>query len=258
MADINTLSRQRLDFRKGPKGEEVAILTVTLGDKSVHRYEASADNAEVNRFAKALANAEMRKMEISGEIAGLSDDEIAGMFGKIFKAVKSVAKGARKIATSKVFKAAGKGLVAISPALGPFGVAAASVGGGMMVASKLADASIAAEAGAKRVSNVLSSGAKGYARKAGGRRGWSSLLRFANSKRKGGLARAAGPRTYQRYKNARPRKRRYVAPWQQQRYAPPQSFQRFRPAPWQQQQQRYAPQPPPWYGQARTQARRWF
>lgn len=239
MADINKMSRQRLDFRKGPNGEEVAVLTVTLGDKSVHRFEDSATDTEVNAFARGLANAEMKQKEIAGEIAGLSDDEIAGMFGKIFKAVKKVGKVARKIATSKVFRKASQGLVAISPALGPFGPAAAAVGGGMMVASKLADASIAAESGAKGISRALSGGAKKYASKiTRGRRGrrgaWGQLMRWGNSKRKSALARAGGRRSWQRYRQQR-RRPRYApqrfAPQRFQRFAP----QRFRPAPqWQQ------------------------
>lgn len=221
MAKLEDMSRQRLDFRKGPKGEEIAILTVTLGDKSVHRFEESTDDAEVDRFAKGLANAEMKRKKVAGEIAGWSEDDIAGFWSSIKKAVKSVAKVARKIATSKVFRKAAQGLMAIAPALGPFGAAAAAVGGGMMVASKLSDASIAAESGAKSISRMMSGGAGRWARRIsrGNPGSIRQLMQWGNSKRKVAMARAGGRRSWGAFSRARAtrpqpqqRQRRYPAP----------------------------------------------
>jgi hypothetical protein len=219
LQDLNSLSRQRLDFSEGPEGQAIATLTVSLGDGSVHRYKAESTEQEVNELAKGIANAEINAMKISGEIAGMGEDEIAGLFGKIWKGVKSVGKVARKIASSKVFKMAGKGLTMIAPALGPFAPAALAVGGGMMVASKLSDASIAAEAGAKKVARNL--GLKGKAAskhvaaavaksiRAQGRRPrrglFGRLSRWGNSKRKSAMARAAGRRPAPR-KRRRPKK----------------------------------------------------
>ena len=224
------LSRQRIDYTEKPNGDTVATLTVTLGDGSVHRYEGTSTAREVDQLAKVIANAEMRAMKISGAIEGWDDAQISGMFGSIFKAVKSVGKIARKIASSKAFKWAGKGLVAIAPALGPFAPAALAVGGGMMVASKLSDASIAAEAGAKRVSKMLTGGARRYARASArsvprsarrGRRGFGggwmrSLLNWGNSRRKGMMARAMG-RTYRAAPRPRKRVRLTAAYWARKR-----------------------------------------
>lgn len=219
LQDLNSLSRQRLDFSEGPQGQAVATLTVTLGDGSVHRYKAESTEQEVNELAKGIANAEIRAMKISGEIAGMGDDEIAGVFGSIVKGVKSVGKAARKIASSKVFKMAGKGLVLAGPFLGPLAPAAMAVGGGMMVASKLSDASIAAEAGAKRVAKNLGlsgkrstrSVARAVSKRTGGRRGgwFGGIKRWANAKRKAAAARAMGRRPAPvRRKAPRPKKRR--------------------------------------------------
>jgi len=193
MPDIEKLSRQRIDFTEDGKGNTTANLTVTLGDGSVRRFKATSTEREVDKLAKGIANAEMRQMEISGEIAGWGEDEISGWFSKIVKGVKKVGKVARKIASSKVFKMAGKGLLAASPVLGPFAPAAAAIGGGMMIASKLSDASIAAEAGAKRVSRTLTGGAGKYVRRIARKPGsWKKLLGWGNRRRLGAAARATG------------------------------------------------------------------
>lgn len=193
MDKLESLSRQRIDYSEDANGDTVAVLTVTLGDGGVRRFTAKSSEAEVNKLAKGIANAEMRQMKISGEIAGMGDDEIAGLFGKIFKAVKSVGKVARKIASSKVFKMAGKGLLMAAPLAGPFGPALAAVGGGMMVASKLSDASIAAEAGARRVSRALTGGARRYVRRIARKpSSWRRLLSWGNRRRRGASARALG------------------------------------------------------------------
>ncbi len=195
MAELETFSRQRIDYTTGPNGETVATLTVTLGDGSVHRYKGSATEKEVDKLAKGIADAEVKAARISGEIAGFSDDEISGFWGKIVKSVKKVGKVARKIASSKAFKWAGKGLVAISPMLGPFGAATAAVGGGMMLASYASDMSIAAESGAKKVAKGLGINihkkARKMARRPSTRR---KLLNWANNRRKSVFARATGRR----------------------------------------------------------------
>lgn len=228
MADINSMSRQRLDFRTGPNGKEIAILTVTLGDKSVHRFEESADDAEVDRFAKGIANAEMQRKQIAGEIAGWSEEEISGWWSKIKKGVKKIGKVARKIATSKVFRKAAQGLVAVAPALGPFGGAAAAIGGGMMVASKLANASIAAESGARGVSRLMSGGARKYARRiTRGRRGpFSQIMRWGNRKRKGAMAYAGGRRLRRRSRSRRRPSRPRWAPQRPTRFPQWQQYAR--------------------------------
>lgn len=209
MAQLSDLSRQRIDYSTGPKGETVALLTVTLKDGSVHRFKGEATEREVDQLAKGIANAEMRKLQVSGEIAGMGEDEIAGLWGSIVKGVKKVGKVARKVASSKAFKWAGRGLVMAAPALGPFGAAAAAVGGGMMLASKVSDMSIAAEAGAKKTARALGINVKKTARKLGKKRSTRrKLISWANAKRKAVMARAAG-RTYRPRRRA-PQRRRYT------------------------------------------------
>lgn len=209
MAELETFSRQRIDYSMGPSGETIATLTVTLGDGSVHRYKGSATEKEVDKLAKGIADAEVKAKRISGEIAGMSEDEISGFWGSIVKSVKKVGKVARKIASSKAFKWAGKGLVAISPMLGPFGAATAAVGGGMMLASHVSDMSIAAEAGAKKVARGLGINlhkkARSIARRPATRR---KLINWANNRRKSVFARATGRRYTPPRRRAPVRRRR--------------------------------------------------
>ncbi len=231
LMDLNSLSRQRLDFSEGPEGQAIATLTITMGDGGVHRYKAESTEQEVNELAKGIANAEINAMQISGEIAGMGEDEISGIWGSIVKGVKSVGKAARKIASSKVFKMAGKGLTMAAPFLGPLAPAALAVGGGMMIASKLSDASIAAEAGAKRVAKSLGLSGKKASKhvaaavaksiRAQGKRprkgGWSSMIRFGNARRKAAMARADGRRRPAARK--RRRSKRGVAYWRKRAMA---------------------------------------
>jgi hypothetical protein len=114
--------------------------------------------------------------------------------------------------------------------MGPFAPLALSVGGGMMVASKLADASIAAESGAKGISRAMSGGAQKYARRiTRGRRGpFAQIMSWGNRKRKQSLARAGGRRSWARFRQQarrrpqpryRPQPRRGYQPYQPQRFA---------------------------------------
>jgi len=186
------LSRQRMDFSVGPRGETVATLTVSLGDGSVHRYRASTDDDELDQLAAAFGAAEVKSRSIAGH---LSEDEISGIFSSIGKAFKSVVNVAKKVAASKVFKGAAKGLAMAAPALGPFAPAAMGVSGAMGVASKLATAAVAAEAGAKRAAKTLAKKARKLAKRLtrGKRRATRTLMSIANRKRKG-AARLAGKR----------------------------------------------------------------
>lgn len=210
MANLEDLSRQRMDFRDNPDGSTTAILTVTLGNGDVHRFEGKSDAAEVDRLAKVIANAEMRELQISGEIAGMSEEEIAGVFGTIYNAAKGVYRGAQKVASSKAFKWAGKGLVLAGAVFPP----AAAVGAGMMAASKLSDASIAAEAGAKKTARKLTNAAKRYAGAVsrGNRSVANQVLTYGNRRRKAAGRRSEGrcPRTGSRRYQARQRRSRSV------------------------------------------------
>lgn len=205
MATMEDLSRQRLDFEEGPNGETVAILTITLGDGTVHRYRESTDQEELDQLGAAFATAEARQMKIEG----LSDDEIAGFFGSIAKGFKSVVNVAKKVASSKVFKAAGRGLAMAAPALGPFAPAAMAVSGGMEMAGRLARSAVAAEAGAKRVARKLARVAKKKnRRKVRKSKSAKKLARYGNKKRKSAFARIARLAKAMKKKKKRSKKKR--------------------------------------------------
>lgn len=188
MADLDQLSRQRLDFEELPGGGTRAILTVTLPNGKAYRYTADVDEDEYNQFANVVTAAETKMLQ---RVEGLSDEEIAGLFDSIAKGFKSVVNGVKKVATSKVFKFAAKGLQTIAPALGPYAPAAMAVGGGMQVASKIASSAVAAEAGAKRAARALGLSAKRVShRKTRGRGPFTKMLtRWANKKRKSAFSR---------------------------------------------------------------------
>lgn len=170
------LSRQRLDFSKGPRGETIATLTVTLQDGSVRRFRESVTDRDLEDLGMAFAKAE------APGVAGLFDDIGKALGG----AVKSVAGAAKKVASSKVFRTAAKGLALVAPAAGPMAPALMTVSGGMQVASKLASASVAAEAGAKEAARALGLSANRTASKltGGNRRMKKIVMRYANDKRK--------------------------------------------------------------------------
>lgn len=181
--DLDKISRQRLDFEEHPDGSVTAILTVTLPDGTVQRYRSTSTPEELDQFASAIANAETK---LTKRIEGMSDEEIAGIFGDIWNGVKSVGKAVAKVATSKVFKAASKGLASIAPALGPYAPAAMAVSGGMQVTSKIAQSALAAEAGANRAARALGIGAKkrASAMTRGKPKLTNALLKWGSRKRK--------------------------------------------------------------------------
>lgn len=214
MADLDQLSRQRLDFEELPNGGTRAILTVTLPNGKAYRYTADVDQEEYDQFANVVTTAETKMLQ---KVEGLSDEEIAGLFSSIAKGFKSVVNGVKKVATSKVFKFAAKGLQTIAPALGPYAPAAMAVGGGMQVASKIASSAVAAEAGAKNAARALGLTAKRQASlKTRGRSSITKLLtRWANKKRKAAFsrlntkkARAAATRRRRKPKKRRTTRRR--------------------------------------------------
>lgn len=196
--NIDDVSRQRLDFTTGPKGETIATLTITLPDGSIQRFTASADEAELDRFAETLAHAEVKGLNEIGALADLDEIEIGSLFGDIAKGIGKAVKGtfnaAKKIAASKVFRSAGQALTAAGPAIPPpFGPAALAVGGGMQVAHKVAAGAVAAEAGAKQAARLLASSAKREARKyTGTTKAARGLVRWGNSKRKAAFRVAEG------------------------------------------------------------------
>lgn len=187
-ANLDKLSRQRIDYEELPGGGVRAILTVTLPNGKAYRYTADVSPEEFQQFANVVTTAETKMVQ---RVEGLSDEEIAGLFSSIAKGFKSVINGVKKVATSKVFKFAAKGLQTIAPALGPYAPAAMAVGGGMQVASKIASSAVAAEAGAKNAARALGLGAKRLAsRKTRGKPRLSAgLAAWANLKRKKAFAR---------------------------------------------------------------------
>lgn len=228
------LSKQRLDFSTGPNGETIATLSVTLPNGQVYRFSETTDAAEIDNLGAALASAEVTQSKIEG--VGMSEAEIAGLFSSIGKAFKKVTNVARKVATSKVFKAAGRGLMLAAPALGPLGPAALAIGGGMEVASRLSKASYAAEAGARRASRLLGRGAGSIARKVAPR-GWRTLMSYGNRKRRAALGRAAATgrarrrvTRYRRIIRRRPRRTYRRSPWTRRFLAP--RFAAPRPRGW--------------------------
>ncbi len=178
---IDEMSRQRLDYSTGPKGETIAVLTITLGDGSEHRYTASTNDEEIENFASALAMAEIKERKIEGSY---TEEEIAGLLDFVKKGIKVVSNVAKKVASSKAFALAATGLALAAPALGPFAGPALAVSAGMGVASKLAKGAVAAEAGAKRAARLFTKSAKKRAKKMSPRN-WRKLLKYANRKRKG-------------------------------------------------------------------------
>lgn len=186
--EFEDLSRQRIDYSIGPKGETIAILTLTLSDGSTHRYSASAGDDDVRQLAAAFAASEVRAGKRIGET--YTDEQIEGLFGDVWNGVKKIGNVAAKVATSKVFKYAATGLASIAPALGPLAPIALGVAGGMAGASALGHAALAAQAGAKKTAKTLTRFAR-YTIKATSKskspRTQKTLLRIANRKRKAAL-----------------------------------------------------------------------
>lgn len=173
MADAAAaLSRQRIDYIDKPDGSVDAVLTITLPGGVTKRYTANVHPAEAQA--------------ISGEIIGaelLLNPEVGSFFGKAFKKVGQLAK---KVASSKVFALAAKGLAIASPLLGPLAPAALGAAAGLGVAAKLAKAGVAAAHGAKSVAAELTKSAHSDAVKLTKTpAGAAALLQHANNKRLG-------------------------------------------------------------------------
>jgi hypothetical protein len=110
---------------------------------------------------------------------------------------KKIGRLAKKVATSKVFALAAKGLALAAPLLGPIAPAALGAAAGLGVASKLAKAGVAAAHGAKSVADALTKAAHSDAVKLTKTpAGAAQLLAVANQKRLGAEKAAnKGPET---------------------------------------------------------------
>lgn len=173
MADAAAaLSRQRIDYVDKPDGSVDAVLTITLPGGVVKRFTSNVHPAEAQA--------------ISGEIIGaeyLLNPEVGFSFKKVFKGVGKLAK---KVASSKVFALAAKGLAIAAPLLGPIAPAALGAAAGLGVASKLAKAGVAAAHGAKSVAAELTASAhKDAVKLTKTPAGAKALLEHANKKRLG-------------------------------------------------------------------------
>ena len=208
--EFEDLSRQRIDYSEGPNGETIATLTLTLSDGSIHRFSESTDQEEIDALAAGLAISERNLMRIEG----CPEEEIAGFFDFIGKAVKAVGNIAKKVVTSKVFKAAAKGLATIAPVLGPLAPVALGVSGAMAATSKLTSAAIAASGGAKRSAKKLTKAAiEDVARRVKSKKARSAMLRIANRKRKSAEKIAAQASRRQRQRRAgKPTRKKKVRP----------------------------------------------
>jgi hypothetical protein len=128
------VARYRLDGHWMPDGKYQAVLTVTLPDSHSFTFTADADPHDIARLTTAI------------------HPEIGGFLGDIWKGIKKVTK---KVATSKVFKAAGTALAAAAPALGPLAPAAMAAAAGMKVTTALVAARSHAAAGNMDAASTL-------------------------------------------------------------------------------------------------------
>lgn len=191
-----TDTRQRLDYETLPDGSVKAILTVSLPGGIVKRFEAVTSAEEAQSVEGDIVGAEL----------ALNPGHEVG-----WNPFKAVAKLAKKVVNSKVFKVAATGLAVAAPLLGPIAPAALGAAAAMGVASKLAKAGVAAAKGAKKVSQALTASAARDAKKLTRTpRGAAQLLAVANRRRLGAEALAEGkpkrkPLRFTR-KRAKPRK----------------------------------------------------
>lgn len=169
-----TDTRQRLDYETLPNGDVKAILTVTLPGGTVKRFEAITTKAEAEKVEGEI---------VAGEIA-LSPEALTVVGWNPFKAVAKIAK---KVANSKVFKIASTALAVAAPLLGPIAPAALGAAAAMGVASKLAKAGVAAAKGAGKVAAAITKEAASDAAKLTKTpEGAAQLLAVANKRRLGG------------------------------------------------------------------------
>ena len=177
---LEEASKQRIDYKTGPKGETIAVLTVSLANGSVHRYEASVDDDELEEMGSRIASAEASQMKVSGQY---TDDQIAGFWGSIKKSFKKVRNVAKKVANSKVMRLAEKGMALAGKVYPP----AAGIAAGMATARKLANSELSFEAGARLVGGRMAAGAVRSAQKyaVGNSKYARALLAWGNKRRKG-------------------------------------------------------------------------
>lgn len=169
-AAASTEVRKRLDFVDKPDGSVDAVLTISLPGGVQKRFVENVHPSEAQA--------------ISGEIIGaefLLNPEVGFSFKKVFKGVGKLAK---KVASSKVFALAAKGLAIAAPLLGPIAPAALGAAAGLGVAAKLAKAGVAAAHGAKSVAAELTAAAASDAKKLTKTpAGAAALLKAANTTR---------------------------------------------------------------------------
>ena len=165
------LVRQRIDYVDLPGGAVKAILTVSLPGGITKRFESITTKDEAAQVEGEIVGAELM----------LRGPDVVG-----FNLFKSVGKLAKKVANSKVFKLAAKGLALAAPLLGPIAPAALAASAGMGIASKLAHAGVAAAKGAQSLAREITASAAGDARKlTTTAAGAAQLLAAANAKRLG-------------------------------------------------------------------------
>lgn len=111
------ISRQRIDYAWQKDGRIKAILTLTLAGGQTYRITAHGDPYEIAKVMQA------------------NNPEVGSLLGKVWGGIKKVAK---KVATSKVFKAASSVLTKVGAALPPpVGPAALAAGTAMSIGTKL-------------------------------------------------------------------------------------------------------------------------
>lgn len=211
--EFSDLTRQRVDY--SPSGDS-AILTVTLDDGSIHRFEASTTEEEVERLASAFLESEeaievgccigaklgkltpkayrelppeqraeidkvLKRAGWAGEmmLGKLRGRKSGGFFSSVGRAFKSVV-------GSKVFQVAAVGLAGV--ATGGLAIpAAVAASAALGVGGKLMRAELAANAGAKKAAQKLAADAANDAKRIarGNATATASLLKVANEKRHG-------------------------------------------------------------------------
>jgi hypothetical protein len=178
------ISKQRLDHFETADGIE-AVLTITL------------PNGKELVFRELASKQEAMRVEGNFDIAdGIEGEEVEGLFGDIGKALgkvaKGVVKGVKAVASSKVFKAAAKGLAVAAPMLGPLAPAALAASGAMATTSALVSARHAAGRGNKKAAAQFTALAVKTAKKISPKHA-ATLLKVAADKSRSADAIAAQP-----------------------------------------------------------------